>query len=990
MNVAPFWLTVVRECGVSLFPGIGKTPSAYHRPWRDRCAQWYLAGMDSADRSDGRSRATTVEGPAVAAPVVLGAVLLATLECVFTMIFSAPSFDGVGERFTFFGVELSLALGTGALLALLALAVAALLSGVRPARRMHALALSALPLLAFATWSLARGPKVRALPAHDLGVVIVTLVAVGVLDVLLGVAAQLAPRILSSRARVSVAVALVLAAFVLHCADEWVLPRLYPIFHRGLELVTLVLCACAAALLWKRRMRALIVVALLAFLPLAYVQLRRARSVTSVLLDRAPTGGILAKQLLRAAPAERTTMAIQVATEAPLPPGPSLDARDIVLVTIDALRADRLVPRVMPVASALAAHGVRFDEAYTQVPHTSFAVATLLTGKYVYSLSALGLDAASHETLAQIMRRERYKTAAFFPPAVFFIDHDRLLPLEKSAYGFEYVKYEYLDATRRTDQVISFYETEQPARSFVWIHYLEPHEPYDVHEGATEGTPGGPPPTPGLSDAQRRYEGEIRYVDRELERLFAYLQKTRPGALVVLCADHGEEFGEHGGRYHGTTLFDEQVRVPLFFSVLGAEGGLPPREISGGVGLVDVAPTLLSLLGVTRSAKMRGRDLSGFMNRVPAAPHPRPVFAEIDRKKMIADGPFKLACDLDTGTCALYDRTSDPAEQRDASARHPDVAARLRAQLDAYMNEQSRFEAHHDLPPAQQKLFERAQRGDATAGPELVAMLSELGSAPRHDALRLLSTLPAVPAAAPSLGELPGDDALLVLLVRARGGDEAARARLLGRLDGPPLHDELYARIALATRDSGKMARAIERTEDRTLVVALASALGATHDPAAVDALLVALAPVRSRAEVVDAFGELGAAAAIEPLVRWLPNDPYVMVRSKMVRALAALAALHPDAHASVEAAFVALAQTEDEASVLRALAEALGPGRHGVVEVAPSLRAEKDRQRLVFAAPGSETRSARDLTFVDGMAILPPRWEKKLPGALELSRPAK
>ena len=947
--------------------------------------------MEPAFPSDG-GRGRTVEGAAL----LSGAVVLALLECAFTLVFSAPSCDGVGERLTFCSIELSLALGTGALLALVGCGVVVALDLVAPARRMPVLALLAAPALAFASASLLRGPRMRALPGHDALVVLVAVVAVLVLAVVLVAAQKLGPGIAAGRARVAVAVAILVVAVGLHCADEWVLPRLYPAFHRGLELAATCLCAAAVALLWRRRLHPLVAVALLAMMPpLAYVQLRRARAVSSVLLDRAPAGGFVARQLLRVAPAEQRAVTTKMADEAPLPPGPTLGTRDIVLVTIDALRADRLVPSVMPTTSALAASGVRFDEAYTQVPHTSFAVATLLTGKFVYSLSALGLDAASHETLAQIMRRERYKTAAFFPPAVFFIDHDRLLPLEKSAYGFEYVKYEYLDATRRTDQVISFYETEKPARSFVWVHYLEPHEPYEVHTGFTEGTPGAPTTTAGLSDAQRRYEGEIRYVDAELQRLFAYLQRTRPGALVVLCADHGEEFGEHGGRYHGTTLFDEQVRVPLFFAVLGPDGPLPARELPGAVGLVDVAPTLLSLLGVTRSAKMRGRDLSGYMSAARVAPRPRPVFAEIDRKKMIVDGPFKLACDLDVGTCALYDRAADPAELRDASAKRPEVAARLRAQLDAFMSEQSRFEAHHDLPPPQQQLFERAQRGDATAAPALVTMLPELAAGSRHDALRLLATLPPVPFAAPSLGELPGEDALLVLLVRARGGDEAARASLLSRLEGAPLDDELYARIALATNDATRMARAIVRTEDRTLVVALAAALGQTHDkshdPAVLDALLVALAPVRSRAEVSDAIGELGSPSAIEPLLRWLPNDPYVTVRVKMVRALAHLAAADPKAHARVDAAFTALALTEDDAPVLRALAEALGPGRHGAVEVAPNLHAARGKQRLLFARPEAEVPDkAKELTFVDGMAMLPARWDRRVPGAVVLSRPVR
>src|SRR5206468_716215 len=112
-------------------------------------------------------------------------------------------------------------------------------------------------------------------------------------------------------------------------------------------------------------------------------------------------------------------------TVAALPPGPVLADADVFLITVDAMRADRLTPRTAPHLSALADRGVRFEHAYAQVPHTSFSLATLLTGKYVYALSALGDDAAAHETLADVFQRDRYKTAAFFPPSVFFIDHDR-------------------------------------------------------------------------------------------------------------------------------------------------------------------------------------------------------------------------------------------------------------------------------------------------------------------------------------------------------------------------------------------------------------------------------------------------------------------------------------------------------------------------------------------------------------------------------------
>src|SRR5262249_29996910 len=120
---------------------------------------------------------------------------------------------------------------------------------------------------------------------------------------------------------------------------------------------------------------------------------------------------------------------------------------------------------------------------------------------------------------------------------------------------------------------------------FAWVHYLEPHHPYEPH--------------PGLSRAGESaidlYDGEVRFVDREVARLCEYLRKTRPRALIILAADHGEEFGEHGSSYHGTTLYDEQVRVPLAFATLDGTG-VAARTLDGPVGLVDVAPTVLALL----------------------------------------------------------------------------------------------------------------------------------------------------------------------------------------------------------------------------------------------------------------------------------------------------------------------------------------------------------------------------------------------------------
>src|SRR6185503_12427125 len=103
-----------------------------------------------------------------------------------------------------------------------------------------------------------------------------------------------------------------------------------------------------------------------------------------------------------------------------------------------------------------------------------------------------------------------------------------------------------------------------------------------------------------------RYDAEIAAADAGLGAVVATVRERRPNAVVIVAADHGEEFAEHGGRYHGTTVYEEQVRVPL---VVSAPGLLPPHRVSAPVQLVDLLPTVLAGLQIPRPARVRGADL---------------------------------------------------------------------------------------------------------------------------------------------------------------------------------------------------------------------------------------------------------------------------------------------------------------------------------------------------------------------------------------------
>ena len=799
------------------------------------------------------------------AVVGLGAaVLVGGLDALGSAAGVARQFDSREQRLWF------------ALLAVLAPAPALMLWGAAQAALAHALtalgrrapggqsarserrwlgrlgALLAAPAVAWLCAQVFSGPRAQLIPGRRLLATLLGVLAVAGLNLAVQLALRLgdwvrggatAQRRLGRALLLALPTAALLA--IVYAVDRRVLPRLYPWFHLSLQ-VALVLGA-QLVVGWllassRRRTTSLLVAAGFGLLVGGWAvhRLQRAQTLRGLALEHTS----LVAQVLRADSALRghrprnppPPSELIAERDAFTPPpfaGPRLAGRDVFLITVDALRFDRVSAATMPFVASLLPRAAVFSRAYTQVPHTSFAIATLLTGKPVYALMTLGQDAGSHETLPLILRRFRYKTAAFYPPSVFYVEHERLRRLEESAYGFEYVKFEYLAAPQRTAQLMRFLQEEQPPRVFAWVHYLEPHEPYDSH-------PGGPDPS---RPDRERYDGEVRFIDDELRRLCDYLRRTRPSALVILAADHGEEFGEHGGRYHGTSLYEEQVHVPLLIlDLANLEGDradaavslrLAAQRLDQPVGLIDVAPTVLGLLDIEPSVRMRGHDLSPWLlTRAGALPR-WPVFSEIGRKKMVVRGDQKLICDFATDSCQAFDLQRDPQELRSILESAPESAAELRLSLDRFIAEARRFEeapAATDPTAAAAPAGERAaalsrgRMGDRGALPVLVALATD-PAAPRAQqksaravvAQLAASVLPGVgPAASPA-------DSLLSEPPLA---DPAIRARLRGLFTAatratPVDLTELRWTALLRLRLSPTGALAPEDAEDRAALEAV-------------------------------------------------------------------------------------------------------------------------------------------------------------------------
>ena len=777
-----------------------------------------------------------------------------------------------------------------------------------PARTGAALAaLLAAPLVVDDALALFTGHRAASVPAHG---AISAALALGALLAVAGGARAYAGRLARAQGATTRPCMAPLALFAVgagcQIANRLVLPRLYQWFHLSLAAATLVAFVLAVRLV-SRRGRTSAVGLLAAATALACVASLIGLGNSQGLRYAAYERTTLTALALRALPAGQAAHSAASggphagkADLPPLPAGPRRPQADVLVITIDALRYDHVgaygyARNTTPHLDQLAAEGTRFARVYSQAPHTSFSVSSMLTSKYFPSMARLA-PGERHDTIASVLRNYGWKTAAFYPPAVFYIDSNKLKTFAETNFDFEYVKFEFIDAQRRVDQLLAYYDTVKPKRSFVWVHFFEPHEPYVAHEGFSFGA--------GDVD---RYDSEIAYTDAAVGRLVKEVRARRPGTIVIVAADHGEEFDEHGGRYHGSSLYDEQLRIPLIISI----PGVPPHVVEGQVELLDVTPTVLNLLDISVPARMRGTDLGPWL-ATPPAPAARlpPAFAELEDKRMVSVAGEKLLCDMRLGFCAYYDLTADPHERHNLAEERPERVATLHGLLDGWLD------AHLQLEPSQlepssvsggraatvagavPKAIERGRLGDLSAAPDLAALLNSAAPvAERREAAALLVGLPPRPETAGALSRAAADpDEVLAdwaAVGSVRLADATHRARVTALVGDAKTAAELRTRAALALATAGDgsgipvLAEALDRHDDILLCRFIIVTLGKLGDRRAVPVLLAHLLEVQNRREMVEALGALADPAAVPALVECLQHDAYVPVRAAAATALA-------------------------------------------------------------------------------------------------------
>jgi arylsulfatase A-like enzyme len=391
---------------------------------------------------------------------------------------------------------------------------------------------------------------------------------------------------------------------------------------------------------------------------------------------------------------------------APTPSRPKrMRSYNVVLVTVDTLRADlgyAGYPRpVTPNIDALAARSVVFERAYALASYTAKSIGPMLIGRY------------ASETW-----RDSDHFVTFFPQNVFVAERAQAMGVRTFA-GMSHVAFKWrtgldqgfevwdtsavlanqsLDDTsvtsaRMTDAAISMLAHDdntrpawpvdagppegaegEPRRFFAWFHYFDPHLPYVAHKGAPDfaSIDAGK-----LSRPRALYDEEVWFTDQQIGRLLEFIG-TRPWSAetaIVLTSDHGEAFGEHGVVGHGRELWEPLVRVPLLLHVPGAE----PRRIAQRRSLIDLAPTILDLLGGSppEDGSLRGTSLvpdafaaadAAIAARDVYIDMPSGPFNETRRALVTGPGPGLKLISFRDERYALYDLAKDPDELDDLSA----------------------------------------------------------------------------------------------------------------------------------------------------------------------------------------------------------------------------------------------------------------------------------------------------------------------------------
>ena len=380
-----------------------------------------------------------------------------------------------------------------------------------------------------------------------------------------------------------------------------------------------------------------------------------------------------------------------VTADAALPATAADHPWNVILLSIDSLRADMpwagYERPIAPRLTALHATSIAYSQAYSTSSFTSKSIPGLLTGRYPSELARTGYfftkyllpgDFVCTSLDAQDIPCIGGHAHAYFDKGQSGFEYGfrkwRIVP----GIAFDYQTDPYVTSDKLTPLAIEMLGEVAVAQAqdagqrpfFAWFHFMDPHDEYKTH---AESPHFGKRP-------RDLYDEEVFFTDLWIGKLLDWIdaQPWAARTAIIVTADHGEAFGEHGITRHAHEVWEELVHVPLFIHV----PGLAPRTIATPRGQADVAPTLLELLGAKPIASLHGTSLVAEL-RGGASP-PRDVIVDLpedeynERRRALIHERTKLIAFGNDVRFALYDLEADPRESDDLMRKRPDLADEMR------------------------------------------------------------------------------------------------------------------------------------------------------------------------------------------------------------------------------------------------------------------------------------------------------------------------
>ncbi len=363
---------------------------------------------------------------------------------------------------------------------------------------------------------------------------------------------------------------------------------------------------------------------------------------------------------------------------------------NVLLLTIDALRADMpwtgYDKPIAPHLSKLAEESVIYENHRSVSSYTAQTVATLMTGRYASTLYRTGNFFTnyfgSNEWITEAMQEKSIRTLAVHAHLYF----DRAPGLKQ---GFDVYKTvpgltwnsetdESVTSPKSVEEIIKLLSDPENTKGqfFLWSHLMDPHDKYVKHKESPDFG----------NDNRGRYDSEVWFTDMWLGKLFEFGEKQPwwQHTAIVISADHGEAFGEHGMYKHAFELWECLTRVPL---IIKAPGALPKR-ITAPRSHIDIAPTVMELMQLDASLGFQGKSLVPEIYGEEGAESREPILLELAEdtnnpaRRALIEGDFKLIV-FDGASHQLFNIKQDPGEEKDLAKEQDDKAKELRSKLDA-------------------------------------------------------------------------------------------------------------------------------------------------------------------------------------------------------------------------------------------------------------------------------------------------------------------